>query len=319
MPRPLTSGATRASGLVSKHSSSSRRGSQRGRSTTTRAYAAVPSVVDESSDPIIVAASWLGAKQRPFSKYKQLWQSLGFHSIISARPPMSSIMVPAAGQLLAAKFTHRLLQTAQQRPNAPILVHLFSGGGFIFMGWVFQILSELEPHNAAAADVRSRIRGVIFDSSPADVTADVSSRALVAAALGRPAEGIEDELGWLVKPTAAVVEGYLKLPFIRTSLLGMEQSWLQQAPACPKLFLYSEADVLIQPGVVEGFMAEQQAAGSQTYCYKWSDSAHVDHYRKYPEEYKQQLARFVQQVLPEQQQQQQQGQQLGGAGADENV
>jgi hypothetical protein len=35
---------------------------------------------------------------------------------------MSSIMVPAAGQLLAAKFTHRLLQTAQQRPNAPILV-----------------------------------------------------------------------------------------------------------------------------------------------------------------------------------------------------
>jgi hypothetical protein len=50
-------------------------------------------------------------------------------------------------------------------------VHLFSGGGFIFMGWVFQILAELEPHNAQAADVRSRIRGVIFDSSPADVTA----------------------------------------------------------------------------------------------------------------------------------------------------
>jgi hypothetical protein len=56
------------------------------------------------------------------NRYKQLWQSLGFHNIISARPPMSSIMVPAAGQLLAAKFTHRLLQTAQQRPNAPILV-----------------------------------------------------------------------------------------------------------------------------------------------------------------------------------------------------
>jgi hypothetical protein len=53
----------------------------------------------------------------------------------------------------------------------PLQVHLFSGGGFIFMGWVFQILAELEPHNAQAADVRSRIRGVIFDSSPADVTA----------------------------------------------------------------------------------------------------------------------------------------------------
>jgi hypothetical protein len=50
-------------------------------------------------------------------------------------------------------------------------VHLFSGGGFIFMGWVFQILAELEPHSAQAADVRARIRGVVFDSSPADVTA----------------------------------------------------------------------------------------------------------------------------------------------------
>jgi hypothetical protein len=50
-------------------------------------------------------------------------------------------------------------------------VHLFSGGGFIFMGWVFQILAELEPHNTQAADVRARICGVVFDSSPADVTA----------------------------------------------------------------------------------------------------------------------------------------------------
>jgi hypothetical protein len=56
-------------------------------------------------------------------------------------------------------------------PPRSLQVHLFSGGGFIFMGWVFQILAELEPHNAQAADVRARIRGVVFDSSPADVTA----------------------------------------------------------------------------------------------------------------------------------------------------
>lgn len=166
------------------------------------------------------------------------------------------------------------------------------------MGWVFQILSELQ--GAEYQSIKDRICGVIFDSSPAAVTSDVSSRALVAAALGRPADGIEDELPWLVKPTAAVVEGYLKLPFVKDALLGMEQAWLQSAPNCPKLFLYSEADVLIQPGVVEGFMQQQAAAGNETCCYKWSDSAHVDHYRKYPEEYKQQLMRFVQQVLPQQ-------------------
>jgi pimeloyl-ACP methyl ester carboxylesterase len=208
---------------------------------------------------------------------------------------MTSIMFPIQGQLLAANFTHKLLQKAKAHPRSPILIHLFSGGGFIFMGWVFQLLAELNSQEAEA--VRSRIAGVILDSSPAMVTADVSSRALIAAAMGRPAEGIEQEFPWLVKPAAAIVDGYLRLPYVKDVLVGMDKAWMQQAPPCPKLFLYSDADVLVQPQVVEGFMQQQQKRGSATYSFKWSDSAHVDHYRKYPEEYKQQLQQFAQQVL----------------------
>lgn len=177
-------------------------------------------------------------------------------------------------------------------PDASLLC---TGGGFIFMGWVFQMLAEL---NSAEADsVRSRIAGVVLDSSPAMVTGDVSSRALVAAAMGRPAEGIEQELPWLVRPAAAIVDGYLRLPYVKDALVGMDRAWMQQAPPCPKLFLYSDADVLVQPQVVEGFMQEQQKRGSPTFSYKWSDSAHVDHYRKYPEEYRRQLDQFAQRVL----------------------
>jgi hypothetical protein len=84
---------------------------------------------------------------------------------------------------------------------------------------------------------------------------------------------------------------------VKDALVGMDQAWMQQAPPCPKLFLYSDADVLVQPHVVEGFMQEQQKRGSPTYSYKWSDSAHVDHYRKYPDEYRRQLDQFVQRVL----------------------
>eukprot|EP00775_Hariotina_reticulata_P002489 gene2489-2792_t len=204
-------------------------------------------------------------------------------------------MVPVAGQLLAADFTRRLLHAARQHPDAPILVHLFSGGGFIFMGWVFQLLAEL--HSQEAQAVRERIRGVILDSSPAEVTADVSSRALIAAALGQPAEGIEQRYPWLVQPLVAAVDSYLKLPFIQNALVVMENSWMHYAPRCPKLFLFSDADVLIQPQVVEAFIQQQQAQGSAVYSHRWADSGHVDHYRKYPEEYKQQLLKFVLQVL----------------------
>jgi hypothetical protein len=40
---------------------------------------------------------------------------------------MTSIMFPLQGQMLAANFTHKLLQKAQAHPEAPIIVHLFSG------------------------------------------------------------------------------------------------------------------------------------------------------------------------------------------------
>jgi hypothetical protein len=163
------------------------------------------------------------------------------------------------------------------------------------MGWVFQLLAELNSPEAEA--VRSRIAGVILDSSPAMVTGDVSSRALIAAALGRPAEGIEQQLPWLVRPAAAIVDGYLRLPYVKDVLVGMEKAWMQQAPPCPKLFLYSEADVLVQPQVVEAFMQQQQKCGSQTFSYKWKDSAHVDHFRKYPQEYTHQLEQFAQQAV----------------------
>jgi hypothetical protein len=49
--------------------------------------------------------------------------------------------------------------------------------------------------------------------------------------------------------------------------------------------------------VVEAFMSEQAGLGCDTVSHKWADSGHVDHYRVYPQEYRQQLAAFAERVL----------------------
>jgi hypothetical protein len=126
----------------------------------------------------------------------------------------------------------------------------------------------------------------------------------VAAAVGRPAEGIEHKAGWLLKPTKAVIKRVLNNPGYRKKMHALDQSWLLHVPACPKLFLYSAADVLVKPAAVEAFMEKLASAGTETFCYKWGESEHVSHFRKYPQEYEQQLLQFVRRVLPEQQQQQ---------------
>lgn len=148
---------------------------------------------------------------------------------------------------MATAFTHRLLAAARAHPHAPILIHLFSGGGFIFMAWVFQLLADLRSEEADA--LRARVAGVVLDSSPALVNPDVSSRALVAAALGKPAAGIEDAYPWLVRPTAAIVGGYLGLPFVRQALVGADAAWVLAAPRCPQLYLYRCVACLCWHGV----------------------------------------------------------------------
>jgi pimeloyl-ACP methyl ester carboxylesterase len=145
----------------------------------------------------------------------------------------------------------------------------------------------------------SRVEGIVLDSSPALVVPDVASRAMVSAVFGEPAEGIEQRHPWLVKATAAVVDLYLRWEHIDETIRDVHATWQELVPPCPKLFLYSDSDVLVDTGVIECFMLEQAARGSLVLSKRWHDSAHVDHWRAHPEEYEQELRDFVARLEPQ--------------------
>ena len=163
-----------------------------------------------------------------------------------------------------------------------------SGGGYIFLAWLLQ---QLQQQGAAA--MVNKVEGIILDSSPALVIPDVASRAMVSAAFGEPAEGVEERHPWLVKATAAVVDLYLRWENVDDTIQDVHAAWQEVVPPCPKLFLYSDSDVLVDSAVIEGFMKEQAARGSVVLSKRWHESAHVDHWRTHPEEYEQQLRGFV--------------------------
>ncbi len=62
----------------------------------------------------------------------------------------------------------------QTDSRSPMLLRT-SGGGYIFAAWMFQQLAHLQQTEEVQA-LPSRLAGIILDSSPAPVTADVSSR-----------------------------------------------------------------------------------------------------------------------------------------------
>ena len=78
--------------------------------------------------------------------------------------------------------------------------------------------------------------------------------------------------------------------------LQIWHSWQIAAPLAPQLYLYSTCDALIPPSEVQLFRRMQEARGLWTATKEWPDSAHVEHYRLHPEEYTEQLNRFVKAV-----------------------
>jgi len=251
-----------------------------------------PDPLEES--PIVLVAGWLGAAERPFSKYVDLWQRrLGSSNVLQARPNPAALIVPLYGDASADRAASRLRSAAVRAPRAPILLHVFSGGGFLYSGLIMRALQR----QGALGDVAPRMAGVILDSSPAFVTADVSSRALLAAALREPADGIDARHPRILGALRGAVDAYLSLAVTRRRLAGMERAWHELVPPCPKLYLYSESDVLVSPDVIQSHMQAEAVRGSRIYAQRWHDTPHVEHYRLHPEQYTDILSRFVSEAL----------------------
>ena len=78
-----------------------------------------------SSKPRVVLIGWLGAQERHFNKYVQLWEGWG-HKTLTIRPPTAAIALPLLGDLAAANFARRLHDAnVAAAPDQQSVIHLF--------------------------------------------------------------------------------------------------------------------------------------------------------------------------------------------------
>ncbi|GBF94577.1 hypothetical protein Rsub_06692 [Raphidocelis subcapitata] len=285
----------RRGGLVpAPHAQQQRQQQHRWHATLGAGAAAEAQARPQQQRPIVVVAGWLGAPERPFNKYVDLWERrLGAGVVLRARPNPAALIVPAYGDAAAARDAAALAAAAAAAPGAPVLLHLFSGGGFLYSGLMLRALQR----RRALEPVAARIAGVVLDSSPAFVTADVSARALLAAALREPAGGVEGRHPRLLGAVRGAVEAYLLLPPTRRRIAETEAAWHALTPPCPKLYLYSESDVLVSPETIQRHMQAEAVRGARVYAHKWADTPHVEHYRLHPEQYATLVERFVGEAL----------------------
>eukprot|EP01112_Ceratiomyxa_fruticulosa_P019708 TRINITY_DN6512_c0_g1_i2.p1 TRINITY_DN6512_c0_g1~~TRINITY_DN6512_c0_g1_i2.p1 ORF type:complete len:157 (-),score=25.52 TRINITY_DN6512_c0_g1_i2:60-530(-) len=86
---------------------------------------------------------------------------------------------------------------------------------------------------------------------------------------------------------------YLKLPKMAKNYADVERYILQAKPKIPHLFLYSEADRLIEPHSIQKYIQLLIEHGYITKEKIFKDSPHVAHYKVYPKEYTDQVLSFL--------------------------
>ena len=135
--------------------------------------------------PVLVG--WFGCRRSHLRKYAAMYTSpdIGYDAVLCIRPPAAATLFPALGDAFAASaltavetVQRRLAREAgtddEENPTAddrPVLLHLFSNGGYLFAGNV------LHSHCGAASD---RPRGTVSVAGPSPKAARRFTRSVAA-------------------------------------------------------------------------------------------------------------------------------------------
>ncbi|KAJ3062154.1 hypothetical protein HK102_008860, partial [Quaeritorhiza haematococci] len=210
--------------------------------------------------------------------------------------------------------------TKEAVPKRTALVHLFSNGGMISFHRLNAFLNAHYSHtnntHSASTSTSSsssktvtstitthlRVSGIILDSTPS-YTANVNQAArALTTTIKNPV------LSFLAGVFIRVF--YLSQMFIDKWILGREGAGpilparreLQDPKVwgCPRLYLYSKADDLIDWEGVQRHARETREAGVEVREKCWETSAHVQHLRAHPEEYKALVDAFLEDIQKKQ-------------------
>ncbi|XP_018007847.1 transmembrane protein 53 [Hyalella azteca] len=246
-----------------------------------------------NKQPVILMLGWFGAQDEYLAKYASLYTARGCICLRYTAPPCcqfflcpGSYMEPIAEKLIA------VLKEMDLHTH-PLICHIFSNHGatlYYFFSKVLDISnSEAEEEKKPAIN----LIGCVFDSCPAPRRVWSGTCAVYHAVRGPVWLRILAAVGaWVVFLGWGAARRVWAL-CTRAPSHCLPWALVQEPRRVPQLFLYSDADSLIRADDVTRFWQHRKKLGVPVYTKRWPHSAHVQHYRQYPEEYSRTVFRFV--------------------------
>uniref|UniRef100_A0A914Y820 Uncharacterized protein n=1 Tax=Panagrolaimus superbus TaxID=310955 RepID=A0A914Y820_9BILA len=165
---------------------------------------------------------------------------------------------------------------------------------------LFVALWDLLDTVTNGAQIKQRVKGIIFDSSPANVQPMQSANAVSFATLP-PSQYSEIFrstyklilAGFFASHRAIVwIQSFFDSTAFETNYAYFRMLKIMDLPK-NQLYLYSNADDICSDHSIEDFLKNQQERGMNVRAKCWENSAHVQHLRAHPEEYSEICGKFL--------------------------
>ena len=207
------------------------------------------------------------------------WTSCSLRALTKCAPPYTKVGIPVVcvpssllqvwSTTLRLKLMHSLLRSIDRSLNEPVslVLHMFSAGACV-------VLPE------TISDFESTDRKLTRKLNPACAVFD-SGPVLVSYSRGIAALRLLYQQGAYNYPTYLTAVGTgipFNILFGKRRRAEMNQALRSPLLDVPQLYLYSEADTVATPSVVQKAMLDQQAMGRDVVSHCWKDSPHVRHY-----------------------------------------
>jgi hypothetical protein len=240
-------------------------------------YCYTSSGFETLTTPIVFVAGWMDGPIKLVQKYAQLYESMGFRVVVLLGT-FNDIFFksPSSVHQDSAALLQKYLDS-----QTKVVLHLMSNGG----AWSWTCF---EHH---IRDLNLNLVGMVFDSSPSIF--DENSKA--------PKAGL-----FFPRASPAMVAALdlVGIPFFFAQKLWYGyfpdrhfaniniQRLLVELSAVPKLFLYSQADLLVSHLHVVKAIEIAKSHGTFVQSFDFIDSEHVQHGRKYSEQYQKRIEEF---------------------------
>ncbi|XP_076053906.1 uncharacterized protein LOC143032774 [Oratosquilla oratoria] len=229
--------------------------------------------------PMTLLFCWLMSKERHIRKYAQFYTDMGI-DVLKVRISPIDLLRPTRGSHMVAD---QVLDFLHANPShAPLLVHGFSVGGYVFTEVMVKVERDFKTHGHLLNRFVGQIwdSGVDMDGIPVGMPRALTNNKVLQASLKKYLE-------WFMAANydAATIH------YERASA-KMHQCFVN----VPGLFLLSKTDPVSTPEMNAKVYRKWEAKGIPVFVKCWDRSPHVSHYHRHRHEYEAQVMAFLERV-----------------------